>query len=96
MKERIVIKRYGYDDDTEDLVSHNEFASREELKKTIAKAICRCDNRLISCRHCLTYFYQGKQDIECERILSEENDLDASYMDRAEAVLNDLLERDKP
>lgn len=92
MKERIVIKRYEYDNDTEDLVSHNEFTSREELKKAIAKAICRCDNRLISCQHCLTYFYQGKQDIECMRILSEEKELDASYMDRAEAVLNDLLD----
>lgn len=63
-----------------------------ELKNKIARSICRCDNRLASCLHCLTQLCKDKQKEECERILSKEKDLDASYMDRAEAVLRSILE----
>ena len=69
---------------------------QEDLKNAIARAICRSDNRLASCSHCLTQLCKEKQEEECKRILSKEKELDASYMVRAEAVLQAILNMEPP
>lgn len=66
--------------------------TRTEAINRMAKAICRRENLLDSCSHCM--FYYKKQNGEmCKEILPKrEDDMEPSYIDIAEAALNALLE----
>ena len=67
---------------------------RQEAIERIAKAICKRDNDLDSCLQCVIGFGQTPEMKEkfCKQILRKTKKLDASYMHRAEAALNALLE----
>lgn len=67
--------------------------TRKEATERIAKAICRRDNCLDSCLQCVLGFGQTKEMKEkfCKQVLKKEKKLDASYMQRAQAALDELL-----
>lgn len=67
--------------------------TRQKAIEVMAKAICRQDNLLESCRQCLTQCDKEKQKNMCEHILKKrKDDIERSYFDKAEAALNALLE----
>ena len=76
-----------------------EFARSIPVTKAIevmAKAICRQDNLLESCKQCLTQCDKQKQKNMCEHILKKRKDnIEPSYFDKAEAALNALLKGGK-
>lgn len=67
--------------------------SRQEAIERMAKAICRRENLLDSCSHCM--FYYKKQNGEmCKEILTKrEDDMEPSYIDISEAALDALLDK---
>lgn len=66
--------------------------TRQKAIEIMAKAICRQDNLLESCRQCLTQCDKEKQKNMCEHILKKRKDnIEPSYFDKAEAALNALL-----
>lgn len=68
--------------------------TRQKAIEVMAKAICRQDNLLESCEHCITQCDKEKQKNMCEHILKKRKDnIEPSYFDQAEAALNAFLER---
>ena len=71
--------------------------TRQEAIQVIAKAICREDNCLDSCAECILGFGSTTEEKEqfCQKQIIMSRDLSASYVSRAEAALNALLEGGK-
>lgn len=67
-----------------------ESSPRAEDVERMAKAMCRADNRIDDCGHCLTCASKDREAM-CRQILQKRSDLNSSYMDKAEAALDALL-----
>ena len=70
------------------------YITRQEAIEKMAKAICREDNCLDSCEECILGFGSTAEEKEqfCQKQIIMSRDLSASYVSRAEAALNALLE----
>lgn len=66
--------------------------SGSEVIDIISKALCRADNIIESCSHCLTQCDKEKQADMCKRILTKKReDIEPSYIEKAETVLDAIL-----
>lgn len=93
-EERILVLKATEDDFIYKHFNGNGFVPRAEVVERMAKAICREDNQLDSCLQCVIGFGQTPEMKEkfCKQILRKTKKLDASYIHRAEAALNALLD----
>lgn len=92
-EERIYI---DVENDNLDRLKHISMKRKEAINR-MAKAICREDNQLDSCLQCVIGFGQTPEMKEkfCKQILRKTKKLDSSYIHRAEAALNAILEETK-